>query len=66
MGVQGRVAIITGAGQGIGEGIATQLAVGGARVVVNDVVGERVERVAAALAGHGGRALGVAVDVSRA
>jgi NAD(P)-dependent dehydrogenase (short-subunit alcohol dehydrogenase family) len=66
MGVQGRVAIITGTGQGIGEGIATQLAVGGARVVVNDVVGERVERVATALAGHGGRALGVAVDVSRA
>ena len=66
MGVQGRVAAITGAGQGIGEGIATHLAAGGAKVVVNDVVADRVGRVVAALKDGGADALGVAADVSRA
>jgi len=66
MGVQGRVAIVSGAGQGIGEGIAARLAEGGAKVVVNDLVPERVERVAAALGAGSGQAIGVAADVSRA
>ncbi len=66
MGVEGRVAIVTGAGQGIGEGIASHLAAGGAKVVVNDVVRERVERVAGALGAGAGRAVGVVADVSRA
>jgi NAD(P)-dependent dehydrogenase (short-subunit alcohol dehydrogenase family) len=66
MGVSERVAIVTGAGQGIGEGIAHRLASGGARVVVNDIVADRVERVAGAIAAAGGTAVGVAADVSRA
>jgi NAD(P)-dependent dehydrogenase (short-subunit alcohol dehydrogenase family) len=66
MGVEGRVAIVTGAGQGIGEGIARHLAAGGAKVVVNDVIGDRVNRVAAALADGGASAIGVAADISRA
>jgi NAD(P)-dependent dehydrogenase (short-subunit alcohol dehydrogenase family) len=42
----GRVALITGAGQHVGAGIARALAAQGARVVVNDIVGERAEAVA--------------------
>ncbi|MBI4278236.1 MAG: glucose 1-dehydrogenase [Armatimonadetes bacterium] len=65
MSVEGRVAIVTGAGQGIGEGIARRLAAGGARVVVNDVVQERAERAATALRHSSLQALAVTADVSR-
>ncbi|MDA8192763.1 MAG: SDR family NAD(P)-dependent oxidoreductase [Thermaerobacter sp.] len=53
-GFAGRVAIVTGSGQGIGEAIARRLASGGAYVVLNDVMAERVERAAAEIqeAGH--------------
>jgi (2S)-[(R)-hydroxy(phenyl)methyl]-succinyl-CoA dehydrogenase BbsD subunit len=65
MGVQGRVAIVTGAGQGIGEGIARHLAAAGAKVVVNDAIADRVERVVAGLEDSGAHAIGVAADISR-
>jgi len=64
MGVQGRVAVVTGAGQGIGEGIARRLARDGARVAVNDIVEEKVTRVVAGLRGEGATVLGVVTDVS--
>ncbi|MFN3286049.1 MAG: beta-ketoacyl-ACP reductase [bacterium] len=65
MGVRDRVAIITGSGQGIGAGVAEKLAAEGARVVVNDVVAERAEQVAARIRGAGGQAIAVVADVSR-
>ncbi len=46
-----KVAIVTGAGQGIGRGIALELAAAGARVVVNDVLPERAAAVAAEAGG---------------
>ncbi len=61
MGVTDRVAIVTGAGQGIGEGIARALAAAGAKVVVNDVVADKAETVAADL---GDQAAAVAADIS--
>ncbi len=61
-----RVAVVTGSGQGIGEGIARALSAAGATVVVNDVVAERVESVAADLEAAGATAAGVAADVSTA
>jgi len=45
----GRTALVTGAGQGVGFGIATTLLEAGARVYVNDLVPERAEAAAARL-----------------
>lgn len=57
MRVRDRIAIVTGAGSGIGEAIARTLASHGATVLINDVVEERCDRVAgemreAGLAAH--------------
>ena len=57
--------IITGAGGGIGEGIAMRLASEGARVIVNDINPAAGERVAAAIRALGGRASFVGADVTR-
>ncbi|MDR7386691.1 MAG: SDR family NAD(P)-dependent oxidoreductase [Armatimonadota bacterium] len=65
MGVRDRVAIVTGSGQGIGAGVVEKLAAEGARVVVNDVVAERAEQVAARIREAGGHAAAVVADVSR-
>jgi NAD(P)-dependent dehydrogenase (short-subunit alcohol dehydrogenase family) len=56
-----KVAIVTGAGQGIGEGIALRFAEEGATVVVTDLDGEHAERVARAC---GGESWGAALDVT--
>lgn len=59
-----RVAIVTGAGGGIGQAYAEALAREGAAVVVADINTEGAERVAAGIAGGGGSAVAVGVDVS--
>jgi NAD(P)-dependent dehydrogenase (short-subunit alcohol dehydrogenase family) len=61
--VEDRVAVVTGSGQGIGEGIARRLAAAGAKVVVNDVAADRADAVAASIAAAGGTAVGLAADV---
>jgi glucose 1-dehydrogenase/3-oxoacyl-[acyl-carrier protein] reductase len=66
MKLQGKIAIVTGAGQGIGRGIAEVFAAEGADVVINDLRADhRTEEVAAAVRGHGRRALVVEGDVSQ-
>ena len=64
MKVEDRVAVVTGSGQGIGEGIARKLAAEGAKVVVNDIVADQAEAVAGSIAASGGDAVGVAADVA--
>lgn len=60
----GRVALVTGAGQGVGAETARYLAAQGAKVVVNDFVGERAEAIADEINGNSGVALGLQADVT--
>jgi 3-oxoacyl-[acyl-carrier protein] reductase len=63
-GLEHRVALVTGAGQGIGAGIARALASEGAAVAVNDLHPARADEVAEEIRAAGGRALPVAADVT--
>src|SRR6202158_4912154 len=62
-----KVAIVTGASEGIGAGIAKSLAAEGAAVVVNySSSKEGADRVVAEIVGKGGKAVAVQGDVSKA
>jgi NAD(P)-dependent dehydrogenase (short-subunit alcohol dehydrogenase family) len=63
--LDGKVAIVTGGGSGIGEALCLELARRGARVVVADINGDDAGRVAAAIAANGGLATASTVDVAR-
>lgn len=60
-----KIAVITGAGQGIGKGIAHRLASDGFTVVINDIDGKLAETTAKELQDHGYHALAVQGDVSK-
>ncbi|OMB84216.1 SDR family NAD(P)-dependent oxidoreductase [Mycolicibacterium conceptionense] len=59
-----RRVLITGAGQGVGRGLADAFAAADATVLVNDLRGERAEAVAAELKDAGGDAMAVPFDVT--
>ncbi|MGA5542123.1 SDR family NAD(P)-dependent oxidoreductase [Mycobacterium sp. NPDC051198] len=62
MQIENSVAVITGAGSGIGRALATSFAAAGARVVAADLDAESAEQTAAQIRSGGGQALGVRAD----
>ncbi|TAK37082.1 MAG: SDR family oxidoreductase [Chloroflexota bacterium] len=65
MKLEQKVAIVTGGGAGIGEGIVSRFAEEGASVVVCDIIEERARQVAAEVNSRGGKALAFKADVVR-
>lgn len=63
---EGKVAIVTGGGQGIGAAIAHAFAKEKAKVVVSDILAEPGEKVVAGIKKAGGEAIFVKTDVSKA
>ena len=59
----GKVAIVTGAGRGLGRAISVEFAKAGAEVVVGFEGRFSIEETAAMIRAEGGKALGVPVDV---
>jgi meso-butanediol dehydrogenase/(S,S)-butanediol dehydrogenase/diacetyl reductase len=62
--LEGKVAIVTGGAQGIGEAIASRLVQDGAKVVVADLNGEKAKSVADELNRSNANAIGISVDVA--
>ena len=59
----GRIAVVTGAGAGIGRAIADLFAAEGAEVYVTDVSGETAKAAAEAIGARGQRAIAMTMDV---
>ncbi|MFN4100424.1 MAG: SDR family NAD(P)-dependent oxidoreductase [Pararhodobacter sp.] len=66
LGLEGAVAVVTGAAQGNGRAIALGLAGVGARVACCDLQGASVEKLAAEIRAAGGSAIAVTLDVTQA
>jgi len=62
--LEGKVALITGAGSGIGRATANLFARNGSAVTVVDLIPERVNQVAAEIKAAGGKATGMVIDLS--
>ena len=63
--LEDRIAVISGAGQGIGLGVARAFGSAGARVIIGEVVADRGEEAAATLVSEGHRAQAITLDVTQ-
>jgi len=64
MGVENRVAIITGSASGMGRDTAFMLAKNGAKIVINDIAEDKVDQTAKELRDKGYDAIGIVADIS--
>lgn len=62
--LSGKVALITGAGRGVGLGIALELAARGAAIAINDIDEERAGAAVEAVVAAGGRAVAAVGDIA--
>jgi 2-hydroxycyclohexanecarboxyl-CoA dehydrogenase len=65
LGLKGRVALVTGAGRGIGRQICLTFAAEGAKVAINDFHLERANEVAGEITKNGGQAIGIKADITK-
>jgi meso-butanediol dehydrogenase/(S,S)-butanediol dehydrogenase/diacetyl reductase len=65
MKLQGRVALVTGGGRGLGEGIVMRLAEAGADIAVVDIIYENAQKVAEKVKVMGRRAIAIKTDVTK-
>jgi 3-oxoacyl-[acyl-carrier protein] reductase len=65
LGLNDKVALVTGSGQGVGREIAKTLGSEGAFVIVNDVIEKKAQSVADEIKASGGRAIGLKADITR-
>jgi NADP-dependent 3-hydroxy acid dehydrogenase YdfG len=66
LGFEGKIAVVTGAGSGIGAAVSRQLGDEGAEVVLADIDADAARRVAVEIRSRGGKAHDFAVDVTDA
>ncbi len=64
LGLQGKVAMVTGGGQGVGRRICLDLAQEGATVLVNDLVAARAQAVVDEILSTGARAVAAVADIT--
>ena len=62
--LEGKIAVITGAARGIGQGIALRFAQEGAKLTAVDILGEKLEQVVDTIHKQGGQALGIEADIT--